>query len=86
MVKKNVVPLPIKYTQLMRNKRGKFSVNCLLSNKWLRFGSTSTEFDVGEACLLDVMQENEDGTNERICQMVVTKEELLDVLGYIKPK
>ena len=84
MPKDNLIPLPIKYTQILKNRRGKYSVNCLLSDKWLRFGETSTPLDLGEACVVDVMQAKEDDTDERICQLIITKEELLDVLKQIK--
>lgn len=81
----NVIRLPIKYTQILKNKRGKFSVNCLLTDRWLRFEDTSVRMDVGEAIILEVMETDEEGNDTKLCQLVITKEELLEVLGQIEP-
>lgn len=81
----NVIRLPIKYTQILKNKRGKNSVNCLLTDRWLKLTDTSVRMDVGEAIILDVMEAGPDGSDRKICQLVVTKEELMEVIGRIKP-
>jgi hypothetical protein len=85
MANDNVIRLPIKYTQILKNKRGKYSVNCLITDRWLKFEDTSVRMDVGEAVILDVMETDTDGNDKKVCQLVVTKEELLEVIKQIEP-
>ncbi len=85
MPKDNIIHLPIKYTQILKNKRGKYSVNCLLTDRWLKFSDTSVRMDAGEACILDVMETDAAGNDAKLCQLVVTREELMEVLGRVKP-
>ena len=85
MSKDNVIKLPIKYTQILKNKRGKYAVNCLLTDRWIKFADTSVRLDAGEAIILDVMEADADGNDVKVCQLVVTREELLEVLGRVKP-
>jgi hypothetical protein len=82
--KENIIKLPISYLQMIKNRRGPYAVSCIVTDRWLRFSETSTKLDCGEACFIDVMTTNADNMDKKICQLIITKDELLDVLSRIK--
>ena len=74
----NIKKFPITFTQRQKNERGKTSVSCQVSDRWLRF---SEEF-----ISLDVMTLGSDEKEKKICELVVTREELVEALSNIKCK
>ena len=51
----NIKKFPITFTQRQKNERGKTSVSCQVSDRWLRFSEESTKLEGGEFISLDVM-------------------------------
>lgn len=68
-----------------RVKHSDFAVPCIVSDRWLEFsqaGSGNTH--EGEAITLTVMTENADEKPRKLCELIVTREELLRVLNLIE--
>ena len=73
------------WLQRWRTKHGDFAVPCIVSGRWLEFsqkGSANT--GDGEAITVSVMTENEDENPRKLCELIVTREELLRVLDLIE--
>ena len=80
----NIKKFPITFTQRQKNERGKTSVSCQVSDRWLRFSEESTKLEGGEFISLDVMTLGSDEKEKKICELVVTREELVEALSNIK--
>jgi hypothetical protein len=68
-----------------REKHTDFAVPCIVSDRWLEFsqdGSGRT-FE-GEAIVLSVMTNGSDEKPRKLCELIVTREELLRVLSLIE--
>jgi hypothetical protein len=69
----------------LRVERGDFVVPCRVSMRWLEFSTSgSAKFNDGEYLQLWVMTRGEDDKPRRVCELVVTREELLGVLDLIE--
>ena len=77
-----VVKFPVNHWQREVNRRGKFGVSCIVSERWLRFTETSHKLNLGSVVWLDVMTESGDG--KKLCTLAVTVEDLRRVLDSIK--
>ncbi len=82
----NIKKFPITFTQILKNERGKTSVSCQISDRWIRFSEESTKLEGGEFISLDVMTLGSDEKEKKICELVVTREEILEALSNIKCK
>lgn len=82
----NIKKFPITLTQRQKNKRGKTSVSCQVSDRWLKFSEESTHLEGGEFISLDVMTLGSDEKERKICELVITREELLEALKNVKCK
>lgn len=82
----NIKKFPITFTQRQKNERGKTFVSCQVSDRWLRFSEESTKLEGGEFISLDVMTLGSDEKEKKICELVVTREELVEALSNIKCK
>ena len=80
----NIQKFPITYMQRRKNERGKTSVSCQVSDRWLKFSEKSTRLEGGEFISLDVMTLGSDEKEKKICELVITREELLEALSNIK--
>ena len=86
MINKKIVRFPISARKRSQNLRGPLAVPCQISDRWLTFSSESALLCGGEFIGLDVMTLGADGRPRKMCQMYVTREDLLEVLGKVKPK
>ncbi len=84
MSKDNIIGMPIKTSQIIKNKRGNISVDCIVTDRWLKFSNSSAMFDCGEVYTVDVMTTNVDGIDKKICQLIIKKDELINVINSIK--
>lgn len=82
----NIIKFPITFTQRQKNQRGKTSVSCQVSDRWLKFSEESTKLNGGEFIFLEVMTIGKDEKEKKICELVVTREEILEALSNIKCK
>ena len=78
-----VTRFPIKAYQRWRNRLGKRAVPCMVSDRWLQFPEKSDRLKGGHFMFVDVMT-RADGENARkICQICITKEDLLAALKEV---
>lgn len=80
----NITKFPINAWQRTTNKRGKRSVSCIVSERWLEFEKSSSKTLEGEAFLIYVMTKDKNDNPKKICTLAVTKEDLLKALGNVK--
>ncbi len=68
-----------------KKELGDFAVPCLVSERWLAFSKDgSAKLSEGEAMMVHVMTRGADGKARRICELAVTREDLLAVLDLIE--
>ena len=79
----DVVKFPIKSWQRTANARGKFSVSCIVSDRWLRFSDTSHKMELGTGVWVEVMTDA-GGEEKKLCSLAITLEELQRALENIK--
>jgi hypothetical protein len=71
-----------------RRKHGDFAVPCVVSGRWLEFSQGGpVRIGEGEALTISVMTEASGERPRKICELIVTREDLIDVLALTeKPK
>jgi hypothetical protein len=68
-----------------RAKHGDFAVPCIVTSRWIEFSQVgSTPRPEGEAIKLAVMTDGSNDEPHKICELIVTREELLRVLALIE--
>lgn len=68
-----------------RRKHGDFAVPCIVTGRWLEFSqSGSAQTGDGEAINLSVMIDPSGDKPRKLCELFVTREELLRVLSLIE--
>ena len=83
-----ITKFPITYSQKRKNINGPLCVECQVSGRTLQFHEKSHVFESGEFITIDVMamQMEDDKPARKICELIVTKEDLLEALNHISPK
>ncbi|SFT82825.1 hypothetical protein SAMN05192563_1004224 [Paraburkholderia aspalathi] len=56
---------------------------CQVSGRWLQFPAKAHEFKNGTFLAVDVMTADSDGNPRKLCELVLVKEELLELLTRI---
>jgi hypothetical protein len=74
-----IVRFPTKTWQRILNRRGKRSVSCIVSDRWLRFHDDTHKMEEGTAILVDVMTDTS-GEPRKLAQLCLTLEDLRKVL------
>jgi hypothetical protein len=68
-----------------RAKHGDFAVPCVVSGRWLEFSQRgSARMMEGEAITVAVMTEGADEQPRKLCELIVTREDLMRVLDLIE--
>jgi hypothetical protein len=68
-----------------RQQHGDFSVPCFVSSRWLEFSQQgTTRIGAGEVLSIAVMTEGADEQPRKLCELMVTREDLMDVLALIE--
>lgn len=85
---KNIRKFPISGWKRTLNRRGKRSVSCIVSDRWLRFGEPDQQaLNTGTPLVLDVMTETPDENDEfkskKLCSLIVTVEQLKKLMEEI---
>jgi hypothetical protein len=84
---KNVVKLPVRAYQRWKNFVGQYGVPCMVSNRWLRFPKKSGgHFQEGEYIPIDVMTLDSNEKPGKLCELIVTREDLVRVINLVKEK
>ncbi|MFJ3465340.1 hypothetical protein [Achromobacter spanius] len=59
-------------------------VECQVSNRWLQFPSEAPQFSDGAYVFVNVMTESETGTERKLCELILRKHELEEVLSRVR--
>jgi hypothetical protein len=59
---------------------------CVVSSRWLQFPQTATMVYDAPFMFVDVMTMNSDDQEKKICQLVLSKDDLLQILNRIEIK
>lgn len=78
---KKIVRIPISRKQRRINERGEGYVECEVSNRWLQFHGIVEDLAL---IPVDVMTENEDGKEIKLCELILKKEDILRALNLDK--
>jgi hypothetical protein len=79
---KNVTRFPITGWRRAANRRGRHSVSCIVSDRWLRFAPKAKVVGEGTAVIVDVLTDAS-GNDRKICQLILTLEQLRRVMDSI---
>lgn len=84
---KKVTKFPITYSEKRKNMDGPLCVECQVSGRYLRFHEKSDVVQAGEFISVDVMamQADEGRPSKKICELIVTREDLMNALKHISP-
>jgi hypothetical protein len=83
---KKIVKLPVSSWQRHKNKMGPGYVPCMTSERWLQFPKESVgHFGGGEFIEIEVMTNGTDDKPKKLCNMIITREELTSALNAVKP-
>ncbi len=74
-----VVRFPMNSSERVANRRGKRTVSCIVSSRWLRFDEHAQKMQSGTAILVDVLTDIS-GEERKLCQLCVTLEDLRRLL------
>lgn len=81
MSKNKVVKIPITYEERKINEYGKGYVSCLVSERWLQFPETASH---ERHIPVNVMTQAEGKESRKICELILSKEDLLRAINSIK--
>lgn len=84
-----VMKFPITYSDRRRNQLGPLTIGCEISGRLVKFNKKSHNCKVGDLIYLEVFPEqdpdNPGKKTRRICELVLTREDLLKALEHITP-
>lgn len=78
-----ITRFPIKAWERERNRRGKGSVSCAVSSRWLRMSKQDAKQGFGTPVWVDVITDAGDG-EKKLCTLCLTVEELEAALQFVK--
>jgi len=75
-----------KWQERWRKEHGDFTVPCIVSGRYLQFSDKgTTHIDVGEVISLAVMTDTPEKGARKLCELIITREQLMHVLDLIEP-
>jgi hypothetical protein len=80
-----IIRYPFRVEAAKRENRKKRRVPCEVSERWLQF-SQINHYQDADYIYVDVMTSGADGSGRKICQLIVTKEDLMSVLADLPIK
>lgn len=76
---------PTRYQRLHLAKLMEGRVDCEVSGRWLKFPTNAHQVQMGagtrEIMTVDIMTTNEDGKDRKLCELVLAREDLLQILN-----
>ena len=83
-----VKKFPISFSQRRKNTLGPLTVECQVSGRCLKFHEKSSNLQGGEFITVDVMamQNEDDKPSRKICELIITREDLLEALKHVSPQ
>lgn len=80
---RDVTRFPVKAWERIKNRRGKRSVSCITSGRWLRFAEQANPTAAGTLVFVDVMTAGENG-DRKLCELCIPLEELAQAVQNIE--
>lgn len=82
-----IIKFPISFTQRRKNSLGPLTVECQISGRCLKFHEKSAVVHNGEFITIDIIsaQINDDKNPRKICELIVTREDLSEALKQVSP-
>jgi hypothetical protein len=77
---------PVTTWQRIKNRRGKRSVSCEVSGRWLSFSEKADDVRGEPWVFVDVMTEKEDGSAHKICELCIPLNQLAEAVSNIEYK
>ncbi len=79
---------PISFSQRRKNTLGPLVAECQVSGRYLKFHKKSSILQGGEFITIDVMstQFKDNEKQYKICELIVTKGDLLKALNHVSPE
>jgi hypothetical protein len=71
----NIYRFPVNGWRRVANRRGKHSVSCIVSDRWLQFETKAHKTEYGSAVFVDVMTDIS-GETRKTSRLCITLEEL----------
>lgn len=69
----------------LKRKLGDFAVPCMITERWLQFSTQGSQrLHEGEYIMLWVMTRGADDQPKKLCELIVTREDLLAALELIE--
>lgn len=62
----------------------KYRVSCQVSERWLQFPKEAHKLSGGDFMVIDVMTLGADESERKICELVLTKQDLLQMLEQVE--
>jgi hypothetical protein len=81
---------PSRYQRVHLAKLMEGRAECVVSGRWLQFPTEAQQVEMGagtqELIFVNVMTTNEDGKDRKLCELVLAREDLLQILNRISVK
>jgi len=82
----DVSPPPVYDFQRQKNKAGRHAAICIVSGRWLQFPERGGgPIQLGEPLQIGVMTKDRNGNDKKLCELIVTREDLLRAIAAVKP-
>ncbi|MEP1199295.1 hypothetical protein [Tateyamaria sp.] len=81
----DVTRFPVKTWERIKNRRGKRSVSCIVTDRWLRFSEHADQISAGTVVFVDVMTDAGEG-ERKLCELCIPLEELAEAVKNIEIK
>lgn len=82
----DVIPFPVKSFQRQKNKAGRHAALCIVSERWFQFPERGGgPIQLGEPLQISVMTKDRNGNDKKLCELIVTREDLLRAIAAVKP-
>jgi hypothetical protein len=78
-----VTRFPIRGDQRWKNRLGKRATACIVTMRWLQFPEKSEALADGHFMFVDVMTSTDGKDARKLCQLCISKEDLLPALGEV---
>jgi hypothetical protein len=79
----DIVNFPRRSTDRKRLEAREGKLRCEVSDRWIQFRPESDRFDDIEYLTLDVMTLGTDEKDRKLCELILDKDQLLDILAKL---
>ncbi len=78
-----ITALPLGDSDRRRLDRRSRIVRCEVTGRWLQFHPRAERYPEGTYLIVDVIEEGTESEPRRLCELVLSREELLSVVGEL---